>query len=33
MTDRRRNLIVLAIVGLLVALSLALIIPGGPFAK
>jgi SecD/SecF fusion protein len=33
MTDRRRNLIVLAIVGVLVALSLALIIPGGPFAK
>src|SRR6476469_1494743 len=33
MNDRRRNLIVLGIVGALVALSLALIIPGAPFAK
>jgi SecD/SecF fusion protein len=33
LTDRRRNLIVLSIVGLMVALSLLLIIPGAPLAK
>src|SRR3954469_14141543 len=33
MTDRRRNLIVLAIVGFLLVVSLAMIIPGGPLAK
>src|SRR4051794_6984696 len=33
MTDRRRNLIVLAIVGALLLLSLAIIAPGGPLAK
>src|SRR4029079_15149737 len=33
MNDRRRNIIVLALVGLLVFLSLAVIVPGGPFAK
>src|SRR3954452_15076262 len=33
MTDRRRNLIVLAIVGALLLLSLMLIIPGAPLAK
>src|SRR3954449_8972263 len=33
MTDRRRNLIVLAIVGALLLLSLAIIAPGGPFNK
>jgi SecD/SecF fusion protein len=33
MTDRRRNFIVLGIVGFLVALSLMTIIPGAPFAK
>src|SRR6476469_6736080 len=33
MNDRRRNLIVLTIVGFLLLLSLALIIPGAPFAK
>jgi SecD/SecF fusion protein len=33
MTDRRRNLIVLALVGLLLILSLAVIIPGSPLSK
>src|SRR4051794_31011801 len=33
MTDRRRNLIVLALVGLLLAVSLATIVPGGPLEK
>src|SRR3954449_5202917 len=33
MNDRRRNQIVIAIVGALLVLSLLLIIPGGPFAK
>jgi SecD/SecF fusion protein len=33
MTDRRRNLIVLALVGLLLVLSLAVIIPGSPLSK
>src|SRR6478672_9555377 len=33
MNDRRRNIIVLSLVGLLVFLSLAVIVPGGPFAK
>src|SRR4051794_13186850 len=33
MTDRRRNLIVLAVVGLLLAVSLATILPGGPLEK
>src|SRR3954465_5470935 len=33
MTDRRRNLIVLAIVAFLLVVSLAMIIPGGPLAK
>jgi SecD/SecF fusion protein len=33
MTDRRRNLIVLALVGVLLALSLAVIIPGSPLSK
>src|ERR671932_1978499 len=33
MTDRRRNLIVLAIVGFLLVLSALIIIPGAPFAK
>jgi SecD/SecF fusion protein len=33
MTDRRRNLIVLTIVGLLLVLSAAIIIPGAPLAK
>src|SRR6476469_2794617 len=33
MNDRRRNLIVLGIVGALVALSLMLIVPGAPFSK
>jgi SecD/SecF fusion protein len=33
MTDRRRNLIILGLVGFLLALSLATIIPGGPLAK
>ncbi len=33
MTDRRRNLIVLAIVGALLVLSLLTIVPGAPFAK
>src|SRR6478735_7771836 len=33
MTDRRRNLIVLAIVGGLLLLALMMIVPGGPFAK
>src|SRR3954463_10104499 len=33
MTDRRRNLIVLAIVGFLLVVSLMIIVPGGPLAK
>ena len=33
MTDRRRNRIVLAIVGGLLVLSLLVIVPGGPFSK
>src|SRR3954451_3217105 len=33
MTDRRRNLIVLAIVGFLIVLSLMTIVPGAPLAK
>ncbi|HEV7772491.1 MAG TPA: hypothetical protein VGO48_04260, partial [Conexibacter sp.] len=33
MTDRRRNLIVLALVGVLLVLSLAVIIPGSPLSK
>src|ERR1044071_3197218 len=33
MTDRRRNIFVLALVGLLLALSLAVIIPGSPLSK
>jgi len=33
MTDRRRNLIILAVVGLLLVLSLAVIIPGTPLSK
>src|SRR3954468_1965480 len=33
MTDRRRNLIVLAIVGALLLLSLMIIVPSGPLAK
>src|SRR3954449_11245874 len=33
MNDRRRNQIVIAIVGALLVLSLLLIIPGGPLAK
>jgi SecD/SecF fusion protein len=33
MTDRRRNVIVLAIVAFLLVMSLLIIIPGGPFAK
>src|SRR6478672_10317989 len=33
MNDRRRNIIVLSLVGLLVFLSLAVIVPGGPFEK
>src|SRR3954447_10185395 len=33
MTDRRRNLIVLAIVGSLLVLSLLMIVPGAPLAK
>jgi SecD/SecF fusion protein len=33
MTDRRRNLIVLAIVGTLLVLALAVIIPGSPLSK
>jgi SecD/SecF fusion protein len=33
MTDRRRNLIVLAIVGILLVLALAVIIPGSPLSK
>src|SRR4051812_32696037 len=32
MTDRRRNLIVLAIVGFLLVVSLMIIVPGGPLA-
>src|SRR3954451_10799358 len=33
MTDRRRNLLILALVGFLLLMSLFLIVPGGPFAK
>jgi SecD/SecF fusion protein len=33
MTDRRRNLIVLAIVGILLVLALAVIVPGSPLSK
>src|SRR3954447_19850584 len=33
MTDRRRNLIVLSVVGLMVVLALLTIIPGAPLAK
>src|SRR5947209_19029491 len=33
MTDRRRNLLVLALVGLMLVLSLLLIIPGAPLGK
>src|SRR3954454_4095460 len=33
MTDRRRNFIVLAIVGILLVLALAVIIPGSPLSK
>src|SRR6478752_358778 len=33
MTDRRRNLLVLALVGFMLVMSLLLIVPGGPFAK
>src|SRR3954449_4739889 len=33
MTDRRRNLIVLAIVGILLVLEMAVIIPGSPLSK
>src|SRR4051812_24375938 len=33
MTDRRRNLAILALVAFLLAVSLAMIVPGGPFAK
>src|SRR3954465_162951 len=33
MTDRRRNIIVLAIVGILLVLSLAVIVPGSPLSK
>src|SRR5689334_9137482 len=33
MNNRRRNLIVLAIVGVLLVLSLMIIVPGGPFSK
>src|SRR3954451_10130334 len=33
MTDRRRNLIVLAIVAFLLVMSALIILPGGPFAK
>src|SRR3954453_6529896 len=33
MTDRRRNLFVLAIVAFLLVMSLMLIVPGAPFAK
>src|SRR3982751_433912 len=33
MTDRRRNLIVLTVVAVMVALSLLIIIPGGPLTK
>src|SRR3954453_8599151 len=33
MTDRRRNLIVLTIVGILLVLALAVIIPGSPLSK
>src|SRR3954454_3455013 len=33
MTDRRRNLIVLAIVGFLLVLSALIIVPGAPLAK
>src|SRR3954470_1637793 len=33
MTDRRRNLIVLAIVGFLLLMSVLIILPGGPLAK
>src|ERR1700712_4694796 len=33
MTDRRRNIIVLAIVGTLLVLALAVIIPGSPLSK
>src|SRR5436190_22043496 len=33
MTDRRRNLFVLALVAFLLAMSLMLIVPGAPFSK